>query len=194
MKAFTADDDVSLVIFAHVPAVPTDQYTEHIKKHIMSMFPGKDISKFPNLSIITSILPSSIVPLIYNSVNSFVLFSRGEGWGLPYCEAAASGLPIIGADHGGQKMFLDHENSLLVEPDLVSMCHPSLLYMTPFYKGMKFANYSEKATDDAAEKMRYAYENQDEMKIKADKCRDNLLEKFNWNKCARRVADRLKEI
>lgn len=193
-RAFTADDDVSLVIFSHVPLQRQDKFTEHIRNHVNSMFSGRDRSNFPNLSVITSVLPASIVPLIYNSANCFVLFSRGEGWGLPYCEAAASGLPVIGADHGGQKMFLNKDNSLLVEPDLVVTCHPSLLYMSPFYKGMKFVSYSDKAICDAADKMRYAYEHQDEMKEKATLCRDNLLQNFTWDKCARRVADRLREI
>ena len=131
---------------------------------------------------------------MYNSVDSFVLFSRGEGWGLPYCEAAASGLPIIGADHGGQKMFLNRDNSLLVVPDQVVGCHPSLLPVSPFYHGMKFVSYSDKAIDEAAEKMRFAYDNREKMKEMANKCRNNLLENNTWRISARRVAQRLKEI
>jgi glycosyltransferase involved in cell wall biosynthesis len=32
---------------------------------------------------------------MYSSVDAFVLASHGEGWGLPYMEAMAMGLPCI---------------------------------------------------------------------------------------------------
>jgi len=193
-KAFTADDDVSLVVFTHVPLQASEKFVPCIRDYAKNLFSSEETNSFPHFAVITSFLPTSVVPLIYNSANCFVLFSRGEGWGLPYCEASASGLPVIGADHGGQKMFLNNDNSLLVKPDIVTSCHSSLLPVSPFYQGMKFASYSDKAIDEAADKMRYAYEHQDEMKEKAVKCRENLLQNFNWDKCARRVADRLREI
>jgi hypothetical protein len=91
-------------------------------------------------------------------------------------------------------MFLNRDNSLLVTPDQVVGCHPSLLPISPFYHGMKFVSYSDKAIDEAAEKMRFAYENREKMKEMATKCRNGLLENNTWRYSARRVAQRLKEI
>ena len=191
-KAFTADDDVSLIIFTHVPGTTPDNFAKVIKNTVYDFVGGK--TNLPHLAVVTSYLDACITPRMYNSVDSFVLFSRGEGWGLPYCEAAASGLPIIGADHGGQKMFLNRDNALLVEPDQVVGCHPSLLPVSPFYHGMKFVSYSDKAIDEAAEKMRFVYENREKMKEMAVKCRTGLLENNTWRISAKRVAQRLKEI
>jgi glycosyltransferase involved in cell wall biosynthesis len=191
-RAFTSDDDVSLVVFTRVPLLKGAHY-DRIYSDIVQMVGGTK-STFPHLVVVPSILPSKAMPYLYNSVDAFALFSRGEGWGLPYCEATASGIPVIGADHGGQKMFLNNDNSFLVKPDKVSPCHSSLLPISPFYHGMHFADYSESAIDEAAEKMRYVFEHQEEAKEKAAICRANLLENFTWQKSACRVADRLKEL
>lgn len=193
-RAFSSDDDVSLIIFTHIPGIVPSEFVNRIKKEVSEMAIGKPIDKLPNFSIVTSFLPTNIAPLIYSSADCFVLFSRGEGWGLPYCEAIASGLPIVGADHGGQQMFLNNENSFLVKPDKIVKCHPSLLHMTPFYEGMNFVSYSEKAIDEAAEKMRYVYENKRKAVEIASKCRDNLLEKYTWRKSATNVASRLRDL
>ena len=193
-KAFNADDDVSLIIFTHVPLAESKKYTDIIRRDIADMAIKKLDGVLPNLTVVTSFLGASVSPLIYNSANCFALFSRGEGWGLPYCEAAASGLPIVGADHGGQKMFLNNDNSFLVKPDMVVGCHSTMLPISPFYHGMKFVSYSPKAIDEAAEKMRYVFDNREKAEEVAMKCRENLLENFVWKKSAHRVASRLREI
>ncbi|MGA2837872.1 MAG: glycosyltransferase [Acidimicrobiales bacterium] len=52
---------------------------------------------------------------LYRSADAFVLPSRGEGWGRPYMEAMASGLPTIGSRWGGNLDFMDDTNSYLVD-------------------------------------------------------------------------------
>jgi len=38
------------------------------------------------------------MPSLYKAADAFVLPSRGEGWGIPYMEAMAMGLPTIGTN------------------------------------------------------------------------------------------------
>ena len=191
-RAFNADDDVSLMIFTRVPLC-AGSHTDKIMADIKDMVGDSD-PHYPHLVVVPAILPTDVMPYLYNSVDAFSLFSRGEGWGLPYCEASASGLPVVGADHGGQKMFLNDDNAFLVKPDRTVQCHPSLLSISPFYHDMLFAEYSDVAISKAAEQMRRCYENRAEASVKALKCRENILQNFTWEKAALRVANRLKEL
>jgi len=191
-RAFTADDDVTLLIFTRVPILGRNQITamrEDIKSWV-----GEDNQNLPNLVVMNNILPAEVMPYLYNSANCFSLFTRGEGWGLPYSEALASGVPVIGADHGGQQAFLNNDNSYLVKPDKVSGCHASMQHISPFYESMRFVDYSEKAIDEASHLMRYVYDHEEEAKLKAAKGREKFIEQFTWKKSARRVGERLRDM
>lgn len=47
---------------------------------------------------------------LYQSADCFVLPTRGEGWGMPFLEAMACGIPTIGTDWSGQTAFLNQQN------------------------------------------------------------------------------------
>jgi len=191
IRAFTDKDDVSLVMVSRYTA-------KNLPQKIFS-----DIEKYtsnerrenrPHLALVNEVIPTFLMPRLYNSADAFCLLSRGEGWCLPLCEAASAGLPVLGADHGGQQMFLNEDNSLLVRPDMIVDVHEEVRIFTPFYDGMKFVSYSDKAIDEAAEKMRWMYENPEKLQGKADAARQNILNNFTWKHAAQRVADRLSEI
>ena len=91
-------------------------------------------------------------------------------------------------------MFLDDDKALLVRPDKVTRVDKSIEWISPFYHGMEFADYSDKAVDEAAEKMRWMYENRDQLAPMAERCRQNILDNFTWRRAAERVAARLREI
>ena len=59
---------------------------------------------------------------LYVSCHAFVLPTKGEGWGLPFTEAGAMGLPIIATNWGAQTEFLDDRNSFLLRID--GLMHP----------------------------------------------------------------------
>lgn len=74
---------------------------------------------------------------LYNSCDAFVLPSRGEGWGRPYMEAMACGLPTIGTRWSGQLEFMHDENSYLIDIDGLEDV-PSTVEL-PFYQGHRWA-------------------------------------------------------
>lgn len=52
-----------------------------------------------------------------NNISCFLSGSRAEGWGLPFLEAAACGLPVIATDYSAYKEFLE-DDFLKVDYDL----------------------------------------------------------------------------
>lgn len=74
---------------------------------------------------------------LYRSVDAFVLPSRGEGWGRPYMEAMASGLPTIGTGASGNVDFMNADNSVLIPAPLVDIS-PDAVDEIPVYRGNKW--------------------------------------------------------
>ena len=57
---------------------------------------GIDPARAPKIVMIEEFVGEDEMPALYAAADAFVLPSRGEGWGLPYMEAMAAGLPVIG--------------------------------------------------------------------------------------------------
>jgi len=54
--------------------------------------------------------------------------SFGEAFGRPYAEAMASGLPVIAPAWGGQMDFLNKENSILVDGEMVLLVDGQMVF------------------------------------------------------------------
>ncbi len=64
-------------------------------------------------------VPDEDLPVLYSSVDVFVLPSRYEGFGLVLLEAMACGTPVIGADAGGIPTAIeDGDSGLIVRRDV----------------------------------------------------------------------------
>lgn len=59
------------------------------------------------------------LPRLYAAADAYVLPSRGEGWGRPYMEAMAMGLPTVASRFLGNLEFMDDATSWLVDGDVV---------------------------------------------------------------------------
>ena len=80
----------------------------------------------------TRFLPAADMPRLYAGADAFVLASRGEGWGRPWMEAMAMGLPTIGSRWSGTTMFMDDANSWLIDGEVVDVAESAQSH-TPFY-------------------------------------------------------------
>jgi len=192
VRAFTSADDVSLVMVSRY--VGQTSMSKQIYDDIRRVTAGERQSDRPHLVLVDEVIPTFLMPRLYNSADAFALFSRGEGWGLPACEAAASGTPLLTSYHGGHEMFLDDTVAMLLEPDQVISVDKSIEWISPFYHGMEFADYSDKAVNRAAEMMKAMYENRENLAERADRCRERIVNGFTWRHAAERVAARLAEI
>jgi len=200
LEEFSSKDNVSLVI--------ASKYVGQIEKknRIISDFSyikslvSKPESELPHVCLYSAKTKDSDMPHLYNSAHCFVLPSRGEGWGLPYIEAGACGLPVIASDHGGQRDFLDEEVAYMVPPDGYFVSNRedpqfrNLAWISHFYEGQEFPHFGRPAMDLIKGHMRHVFENYSEAKEKGSKLRQRLVDKFQWSHAIDRVYSRLKEI
>lgn len=112
-EQFSASDRVALII-------KTNGYAAYenatwIRKQIARYKRRLGIRKrtAPVIVIAGHVKPAQLQAL-YDICHAFVLPTRGEGVGLPFLEAMASGKPVIATGWGGQMDFLTNRNSFLI--------------------------------------------------------------------------------
>lgn len=189
LKAFSFKDDVSLVMLTREGDTKFD-----VLSGISRIFGNISVENFPHIILSKAKIPDESMPHVYSSANAFALMSRGEGWGLPYCEAAACGLPIIGSDHGGQKTFLKNDDSFLIKPDRLVDAPEEMIKWSDIYENCKFVDFSDDAIDEISKKMRWVYENYQEAKRISKSCSERIRNEFSWDKPVEKVYNRLVEL
>jgi len=118
---------------------------------------------------------------------------------IPYIEAAATGLPVIGSNCSGQTDFLSHDNSFLVDPESYSKAKingnlSKLATHCGFYEEQMFPDFGRDSIEKTKEHMRNVYENYQEAQIKAAILSQRVRENYTWDIAIDRVYNRLKEI
>ena len=74
----------------------------------------------PPIHLVWGDLSEEELNSLYNDekVKSFIMFTKGEGYGRPLAEFATTGKPIIVSDWSGYKDFLPKENTVYLEGEL----------------------------------------------------------------------------
>jgi glycosyltransferase involved in cell wall biosynthesis/tetratricopeptide (TPR) repeat protein len=112
---------------------------------------------------------------LYRSVDAYVMPSRGEGWGRPYMEAMACGLPTIGTGWSGNTAYMNAENSYLVDCDIVPVPEAGWREVQN-YKGHRWA---EPDSESLRRIMRYVLEHREEVRAVGDAAREHVLANFS---------------
>lgn len=201
LEEFSADEDVSLLLVSRAIECPEENSVNKIIEDFngIKSLVKKPEEEMPHIALYTKTISEKDMPKVYNSCNAFSLISRGEGFCLPYCESAATGLPVIASNCSGHTDFLRPDNSYLVEPEgyiestlsgrmskMAKLCH--------FYEGQKFPHFGEESIMQTRQHMRNVYENYAEAKQKAEKLKNLIVNNYTWDMAVDRVYNRLKEI
>jgi len=202
LEEFSNKDDVSLILSTRFAGTTEEKSHRRILddfNQVRAMVPKED-HEMPHIALHSAYTPEKDMPHLYNAAHCFILISRGEGFGLPYCEAGACGLPVIASDHGGQRDFLDDETAYLVPPDgyretkRTDPPFQNLAWISHFYEDQKFPTYEEKALQLTRQHMRHVYENYSEASIKGNRLKDRMRNEFDWSISIKKVYGRLVEI
>jgi len=112
---------------------------------------------------------------VHPKIKGMISLTRGEGFGLPLLEAAASGLPVIATNWSGHLDFLGLGKFIGVEYVLAPI-HPSRIDNQIFVEGSRWAAVDEK---DAKKKIRKFYEKPDIPTRWAKELQEKIREKFS---------------
>lgn len=186
VKEFTNKDKVCLVMKIH-----SDGFIKRYKqacytrvKEVVERFNSIDP---PKILILGDKIPSYEMPRFYTAGDCFILTSRGEGLGLPYAEALASGVPVISTTFGGQMQFLDESNSLFVNSTINTIDDMEYIRKCLWALNHKWCFPD---VNDIRNKMRFAYEFRDIMKKKGIRGRAKM-ENMTWQKVGLRMVERI---
>jgi glycosyltransferase involved in cell wall biosynthesis len=158
-EAFEGDQEVGLIIKSTVGGRGTRidrRMTEKMLKECLSQVrPGE----FPKVYLLHGNLTSREISSIYQrkDVKCLVSLTRGEGFGLPLLEAAASGLPVMTTNWSGHLDFLQLGRFLPINYDL----HPiseDRIDNRIFLQGMRWAEPNEEDFKRKVVKLRNKYE------------------------------------
>lgn len=118
-EAFKKNPDVGIVIKTNTAR--NSQFDRNATKNILKNLLGQvRTDKTPPVYFLHGEMSNEEVAALYKhpKIKALVALTRGEGYGLPILEAAASGLPVIATNWSGHLDFLSKGKFLEVEYDL----------------------------------------------------------------------------
>lgn len=130
---------------------------------------------------------------IYSSCNAYVSASRGEGWNLPMCEAAACGLPVIIPRNTTHPEVSGGEDcAFLFDPEGLGPC-PSAEAVSPWYKGMPFSVFGKRSRGQLVGLLRHVERDRADAQRKASRFRHRVITELAWESGAETITRRLLE-
>jgi glycosyltransferase involved in cell wall biosynthesis len=163
-EAFKGDQDVGIVIKTNV-----GRNTKIDKRRTMELMRSlvKECRRgevFPKIHLVHGDLSDATVSALYRhpQIKALVTATRGEGFGLPILEAAASGLPVIATDWSGHTDFLKEGKFIQLNYN-VKPVHPSRVDGRIFLPTSRWAEVLE-----------------EDFKKKTKKFRDSPSEPTRW--------------
>ncbi|HYC56711.1 MAG TPA: glycosyltransferase [Candidatus Binatia bacterium] len=186
LDEFGRDEGVTLLLrVSPSQRSPLSELTDFIREHL-----GGDASAGARVVLCPATVEGQMMPRLYRSVDAFVLASRGEGWGRPYMEAMASGLPTIGTGWSGNTDFMDADNAYLIDYSLVPHNDPSLPvhFHTP-----EHTLWAKPSLDHLRRLMREVFEDRGAAARRGEKARESVLDRFRHDKVAGMIVERLQQ-
>ena len=182
-RAFHAADPVSLVLKTGSYWTDDAKVRERIEAFVRDEIGGFD--RLAPLHIHTGTFPAADLPRFYAAADAYVLASRGEGWGRPFMEAMAMGLPTIGSRWSGNLEFMNDGNSWLVDGELVPVPDDADL-INDLYRGHR---WFEPDVDALAAAMRELAGDPAAARAKAAGARAELIARFGPDATAARILE-----
>lgn len=149
-------------------------------------------SNMTNVRVLWGAVNDQDMANLYQQADVFVLPSKGEGWGLPLIEAAASGLPIITTMYSGQTEFLQHITSsvLPVEYDMAPITCAEYQLFYPTTDG-NWGNWAQPRIDSIRQAFKASRLNYNALKEQAQRNSEIIRRDFSWDQCAYRALQSL---
>ena len=183
-RAFGPSDDVCLVLKTGSFYVEDGDLQGRID-HFLRYELGVSPDRLAPIKLMWDRLPVTAMPRLYAGADAYVLPSRGEGWGRPYMEALAMGLPTIASRWSGNLEFMDDATSWLVDGEVVPVPEDAEVF-NRLYKGH---GWFEADVDELAAAMREVASDPAAARAKAAPARAELIRRFGPEAIAHRIGE-----
>lgn len=142
-ETFKNDEDVGVVIKTNAGR-NTNIDRKMVTQTLGALLREVRNGPFPKIHLVHGEMTDQEVASLYRhpKIKALVTLTRGEGYGLPILEAAASGLPVMATKWSGHLDFLSQGKFIEIDYKL-SEIHPSRVDNKIFMKGSKWANPDE---------------------------------------------------
>jgi len=149
-ETFSKDDDVGIIIKTNAGR-NTKIDRNIVVKNLEALLREVRKSINPKVYLLHGEMSDPHVSSLYKNpkVKALISLTRGEGYGLPILEAAASGLPVIATNWSGHLDFMKHTKFIGINYDLVQV-HASRIDNKIFMNNSKWA---EPLEDDFKKKI-----------------------------------------
>lgn len=178
-KEFNGDDPVTLIMKIHYGGF-TKKFrracANKIREAINTSYPKNP----PRVLFYGDKISDHAMAALYRSADCFVLTSRGEGLGMQYLEAMATGVPIIHANWSAHTDFLNETNSYPVKCFLKTIDDPN--YIMKCVQALN-SKWCQVYIEDLQVNMRYVMDNYGEARKKADVALEQVRE-MTWQRMA----------
>jgi glycosyltransferase involved in cell wall biosynthesis/tetratricopeptide (TPR) repeat protein len=180
---FDRHDDVTLLLKTDTINAPGTDCRAEVEAFVRGEL-GRKPRKGPRVVVLDQPLEVTDVPRLYRTSDAFVLASRGEGWGRPYMEAMAMGLPTIGTRWSGNLEFMNDDNSYLLGYELVPTGEAD----------MQRQRWAQPSVKELRRAMRRIYEDRSEAVATGRRARADVLVSCRPELVAEAVRDRLEAL
>ena len=142
-ETFSDDKDVGIIIKTNIgrnTAIDRRRTTQLLNALIKECRKGD----FPKIHLLHGEMSNTEIAALYRhkQIKALISLTRGEGYGLPILEAAASGLLVIATNWSGHTEFLNHGKYISLSYNLKQI-HPSRVDNKIFVHNAKWAEVIE---------------------------------------------------
>ncbi len=190
VEEFVANEDVCLYLKVYSSYGQTDrQLLDRIRTYTREAL-GREPEEMPKIVLLGGVFSEERMLRLYRSVDAYVMPSRGEGWGRPFMEAMASGLPTIGTGWSGNTEFMTPENSYLVEYELVDV-PPEAVAEAAHFAGHRWA---EPSVAHLRALMRQVFADREAARASGARAGQEILERYDRPVVAQAIAGHVRRL
>lgn len=184
-RAFTAQDDVSLVI-----KLPGNTKNAHLQKAVCDvLFPEVDLTSpdLPQIVFLMSNLSDEDMHGLYSLADCVVSAERAKGFDLITAEAMALGIPAIGIGWSANLEYMNAENSHLIKPgDELVNADSHLVTENRFYAASQWATFD---IDELASAMKSIAQDPDDAKARAKRGQKTIEERLSEQAVLKQIEE-----
>lgn len=198
-REFENEENVTLVIKTHGTGIDQEGLSRDRKKIILEISELKkklNLQKTPRTLLLVNsdgdIFTDKQLHQFHASADCFVSAHRGEGWGIPQCEAMVHGKPVISTGLGGIHEWVPENSMFKVKYSLVPV-EDSQMRWAEQYHGNK-QKWGQADINDLREKMRFVFNNRQEAAEVGKRGQKYAKDNLNFKVVGEQMKKRIQEI